>query len=270
MGTSTQCPVFYPLEEGRRSKGKNSLRDWVRNKDYVARKNAPLSVFFFFNDVAGTSPQRFLRRKWVLHLAPPCLGECSDDNPKAGSLSGGTARVFNSDGQMTGPHPSVVSRLVIRCFYTIRWLLQGTCSLNWQWQRWRARSSQVDALIVRLTKQLWRWRQKQDSCLTVCSVSQTGELIKCLTEEVGTRRKTLIRSSWKCVPAGLRSVTQSWTTALQILQHVAVCLVLTRRVALYSMFLCLFLCSLRKWIWEPPQLARSAGLSRWHEQEHAG
>ena len=61
--------------------------------------------FFSFNDVAGTSPQRFLRRKWVLHLAPPCVGECSGDNPKAGSLSGGTAHVFNSDGQMTGPIP---------------------------------------------------------------------------------------------------------------------------------------------------------------------
>lgn len=36
MGTSTQWPVFYPLEEGRKSKGKNSLRDWVRNKDQVA------------------------------------------------------------------------------------------------------------------------------------------------------------------------------------------------------------------------------------------
>ena len=41
----------------------------------------------------------------MLHLAPPCLGECSDDNAKAGSLSGGTAHVFNSDGQMTGPIP---------------------------------------------------------------------------------------------------------------------------------------------------------------------
>lgn len=30
------------------------------------------------------------------------------------------------------------------------------------------------------------------------------------------RRKTLIRSSWKCVPAGLHLVTQSWTTGLQI------------------------------------------------------
>jgi len=39
--------VFYPLEEGRKSKGKNSLWDWVRNKDHVACENAPLSDFFY-------------------------------------------------------------------------------------------------------------------------------------------------------------------------------------------------------------------------------
>lgn len=104
MGTSTQCPVFYPLEEGRRSKGKNSLRDWVRNKDYVACKNAPLSVFF--NDVAGILPHRFFEEEMGAALGPPYLGECrSGGNPKAGSLSGPTAHAFSSDGQMMGPIP---------------------------------------------------------------------------------------------------------------------------------------------------------------------
>lgn len=47
-------------------------------------------------------------------------------------------------------------------------------------------------------------------------------------------------------------------------------------ILMYSIFLFFFLPSnffgvfFRKWIWESPQLSRSAGLSRWHEQEHAG
>lgn len=167
MGTSTQCPVFYPLEEGRRSKGKNSLRDWVRNKDYVACKNAPRFVFLTLL-LLGYGPTGFWGGNGCCTI-PPYLQRTQIWWQTQG-------RVFVWKNHMClalmdkwrVPSLSVVLLPVIRCFCTIHWPLQSTCSLNWQWQRWRARCTKG----VRYTtaKQTVAVLRAKTFCLFICNL----------------------------------------------------------------------------------------------------
>lgn len=95
MGTSIQCPVFYPLKKSRRSKGEENMGDWIWDKD----KNSPDGSFFFFFPL------------WCYqHLIPPVFHKVTVVcNWRLTQDSG----VSCDDG----PHPFMVTLPIIRRFF---------------------------------------------------------------------------------------------------------------------------------------------------------
>lgn len=190
MGTSTLRPVFYPLEEGTRSKGKNSLWDWARNKD-VACENAPFSGFLMM--LLGFCPTSSEGRHGCCTL-PAVLKWIKTLAAIPSRIFVWKNHTFSSDWQNDGSHHSVVLLPVIKCFYTIHWLLQSTCSLNW--------SFQADAFIVWLPNmQRWSLSKKQYVCngsFTVTHNLQVSSARRANAASTTDDTKTLQR--WKWIP----------------------------------------------------------------------
>lgn len=82
------------MEEGRRSKGKNSLWDSVRNKDYVA------CTLSFLMMLLGVRHTVFLEGEMWAELGPLYLADLVA-NPRQGPCLD-EPHVFSSDGQMMG------------------------------------------------------------------------------------------------------------------------------------------------------------------------
>lgn len=230
MGRSIQCPVFYPLKKKKEKQEKKGGGKYGR-LDLRQRLAKILQTALFFSSSSSSFPLPL----WCYqHLIPPVLHNTT------------VVRIWRltQDSGLSsndGPLSFVVTLPVITrfFFYFSQSAIRCVTHVRPTWQRPLGQKPWPH-------DGCWRSRNRATSrpaCVCVC-------VIVC---PVYTTHNCLDVRACKAPARGMRDETAS----------------VERKTGLFFLPSLSFHFS-RKWIREPPQLPRAAGVSRWYEQEHAG